>query len=720
MKKQLLNTGPSIQKYNKINKWLLFDEDNKIKINSGKIDIGQHISSTLALICSKNTGVKYDQIEVINLDTNFSPDEGKTASSLSTSHSGTAIKSISIELKSQFLKYVLLKFNTTLDQLELDNGIARKKNTNKSISYWDFAKTEDFNKIIINDVVEEKKFTIFNNDEDQAIELKNIHKIVTGKYKFVHDLNFNKMLHARLIRPPNYYSKFVKIDKKTLDKINQFDIKLVIKGSFIAILCNDEFLVAKYLDIVKNSITWKSISNLPSKDTFSLIEENEKESLLVKKGGEATFDKIPKLKDFLKNTNFITKTTTYKRPYLMHGSIGPSAACAIFENNNYTIYSHSQGIYDLKLAISKALNTSEKNVHIKYSPGSGCYGHNGADDVAFEAAFLAKENPNYHILLKWTREDEHCWEPYGSASINKLTSTLDDKEQIIHWSHEVFSDTYMTRPSQSELYNFISYKLINNDFKKRRSEPRTAAHMGIHRNLDPIYVFKKKRLVKNLVHDLPLRTSALRTLGAFANVMALESFLDEIAKSINIDPFDFRINHLKDKRGKDVLLNLKSLMSKDNKKKGHHRGIGFSRYKNLAAYCGVGIELYVTDAVEIKLAKAWISIDAGEVAYKDGIKFQAEGGLIQASSWCLYEEVKYDANGIISKDWNEYKIIGFDNIPVIKTNIINRKGFPYLGVGEAVAGPTGGAISNALHNALGQRIKTMPFTKENIMNELLN
>ena len=161
-------------------------------------------------------------------------------------------------------------------------------------------------------------------------------------------------------------------------------------------------------------------------------------------------------------------------------------------------------------------------------------------------------------------------------------------------------------------------------------------------------------------------------------------------------------------------------MNNNDLNPGCFRGIGFSRYKNSAAYCAVGVELKISDDLDIKLLNAWISVDAGEIAYEDGIKAQVEGGFIQAASWSLYEEVLFDSKEIISKDWDSYKIIGFDNIPNFKTNVIDRKGYPYLGVGEVVAGPTGGAISNALHEAVGQRIKKMPFTKENITKELLN
>ena len=150
------------------------------------------------------------------------------------------------------------------------------------------------------------------------------------------------------------------------------------------------------------------------------------------------------------------------------------------------------------------------------------------------------------------------------------------------------------------------------------------------------------------------------------------------------------------------------------------RGIGFSRYKNSAAYCAVGVELKVSDDLEIKLINAWITVDAGEVAYEDGIIAQLEGGFIQAASWTLYEEVLFDVKEITSKDWDTYKIIEFDNIPTFQTNVIDKNGYPYLGVGEVVAGPTGAAISNAICDAIGQRIKTMPFTKDNITKELLN
>ena len=712
------NSGPSIKLYRKISNWFNFDKNNVLQVYSGKIDIGQHISSTLALISSKITGINYDQVEIIKLNTDISPNEGKTASSLSVPDSGSAIKAASFTLRKSFLKYSLQTLKVDVDEIVFDNGIIKDINSNRSVSYWDFANTKEFDELIIPEEFDENEIKEFNYKNNQKIETKTIHDIVSGKYSYVHDLKFPKMLHARIIRPPNYYSKFVKIINEIEDKLIELDIKLIVKGSFLAILSPDEFLVVKYLEIIKQNIVWEELRDLSNNNIYKSLKENDRDTLLVKSGGQAFYEAIPIIKDF-KDKSCTTLTSEYKKGYLMHGPIGPSAACSIFSNNKFIIYSHSQALYDLKLSCSEYFGVNPENVTLKFIPGSGCYGHNGADDVAFEAGLLSKEFPDTHVLLKWTRQDEHCWEPYGSASLNKLTGVINDKGKIIYWSNEVFSDTYMTRPSNTELDNFISYNLVNNHFIKRKSTPKTNAHMGIHRNLDPLYDFGETRLIKNLVHDLPLRTSALRTLGAFSNVVALECFINEIAKTKNIDPFEIRINHLSDERAIGVIKNLRDQMTKEIQKEGLHRGIGFSRYKNSAAFCAVGVELKVNDDLEIKLINAWISVDAGEVAYEDGIKAQVEGGFIQAASWSLYEEVKFDTKEIISIDWDTYQIIGFDNIPNIKTDVLDKEGLPYLGVGEVVAGPTGAAISNAISDALGQTIKTMPFTKEIITKELL-
>ena len=205
----------------------------------------------------------------------------------------------------------------------------------------------------------------------------------------------------------------------------------------------------------------------------------------------------------------------------------------------------------------------------------------------------------------------------------------------------------------------------------------------------------------------------------FGNVLAIESFMNELAEKADIEPIIFRLNHLSDDRAREVLIGLNDQMQKSPLNANNSRGIGFARYKNSAAYCAVGIEIKLTDEVELKLVNAWISVDAGEVIYKDAVISQLEGGLIQGASWTIYEQVEYDTRSILSKDWDNYKIIGFDNIPNINVKIIERKGFPFLGVGEVVAGPVSAAIANALYETLGVRVRNLPFTKEKITEEIL-
>ena len=302
-----LKTGSSIKSYNKLSNWFNFDKENVLQVYSGKIDIGQHISSTLALIASKITNIKYSQVEIVRLNTNISPDEGKTASSLSTPDSGTAIKSASIILRKNFINYALRELKINLNEMIFENGIIKDIKSNKSISYWDFAKTDNFKSLIIPIEIEDKDIKSLNYSNKQKVELKTIKDIVTGRYKYVHDLYFPNMLHARIIRPPNYFSKFKSIDDDFQKILDINNIKFVSKGSFLALVASDEFLVVKYLELIKKKIHWEYIKDLPNKNIHDALQNNEKDTLLVKSGGEAYYEKIPNIKSFYIRYNLIIK-----------------------------------------------------------------------------------------------------------------------------------------------------------------------------------------------------------------------------------------------------------------------------------------------------------------------------------------------------------------------------------------------------------------------------
>jgi CO/xanthine dehydrogenase Mo-binding subunit len=402
----------------------------------------------------------------------------------------------------------------------------------------------------------------------------------------------------------------------------------------------------------------------------------------------------------------------------MHGSIGPSAAMALFEDGRMSVWTHSQGIYILRTSMAEALGMDEDNLRLIHTPGAGCYGHNGADDAAMEAALIARANPDKPILLKWSRDDEHAWEPYGTCMTMDLTASVDKNGAVLHWNHESYGDTYSMRPragaNQVGPRRLIATHLLSDPLEPLIMGPTMGRHVGIHRNQDPLYAFPNTRIVKHLVRGLPLRTSALRALGAYGNVFAIESFMDELAEEAGIDPVNFRLRHLEDDRGKAVLKKvanrMKAWTSESDAAIG--QGIAFAQYKNNSAYAAVGIEVEVNDAAEIRLVRAVIAADAGQIVDPDGLIAQFEGGLIQAASWTLHEAVQFDSGGITSRDWDSYPILRFDNVPKVETILIDRPDGKFLGAGEATAGPTAAAIANAVKQATGLRLRRLPFTPD--------
>jgi CO/xanthine dehydrogenase Mo-binding subunit len=327
------------------------------------------------------------------------------------------------------------------------------------------------------------------------------------------------------------------------------------------------------------------------------------------------------------------------------------------------------------------------------------------------------------VLLKWSREDEHAWEPYGTCMAMDLSASLDAGGAVVAWRHESAGDTFAMRPrsgpDRAGPRRLLAMRHRADPLEAPLAQPAMGHHVGIHRNLEPLYTFPDPRLVKHLVRGLPLRTSSLRALGAFANVFAIESFMDELAQAAGEDPVAFRLRHLADPRAKAVLEAAATQLAASPLPAGRGRGLAFAQYKNAKAYAAVGIELEVTDAADVRLHRAVIAADAGQVVDPNGLTAQLEGGLLQAASWTLYEAVTFDSGGITSRDWDSYPILGFDNVPEIETILLDRPDAPFLGAGEATSGPTAAAIANAIEDATGLRLRRLPFTPDAIRSAAL-
>ena len=356
--------------------------------------------------------------------------------------------------------------------------------------------------------------------------------------------------------------------------------------------------------------------------------------------------------------------------------------------------------------------------------GSGCYGHNGADDVALDAALLARALPGIPVKLQWTRGDEFGCEPLGSPMVMKLKASLDAAGKVVDWNHELWSDTHSTRPYDPDGCNLLAAWQLQNPLPAGPSRNIPQPSGGSDRNAIPLYVFPQQKITNHLLLDQPIRTSALRTLGAYANVFALESFMDELANAAGADPIEFRLRHLSDARARAVIERAAAMArwpggrgTTGDVLKG--RGIGFAKYKNLAVYCAVIVDVAVdTRSGEIRVERAWSAADAGLVVNPDGLRNQIEGGIIQSTSWTLHEAMANDASGKLTRNWNDYPILRFAQVPLLQVELINRPEERPLGVGEGAQGPTMAAIANAFANATGQRLRDLPLTPERVKQAL--
>ena len=382
------------------------------------------------------------------------------------------------------------------------------------------------------------------------------------------------------------------------------------------------------------------------------------------------------------------------------------------------MWTHSQGVYLLRGALAQALGVEADAVRVIHVEGPGCYGHNGADDAALDAALLARVVPGRPVRLQWTREDEHAWEPYGPAMVVKLQASLDGHGRLLDWNHDVWSNTHMARAlPYGDRSALLAAWHRASPLPRPQPFPMLAYHAGIHRNADPLYAVPRRRIVKHFVENTPLRVSSTRSLGAYANVFAIESFMDELAHAAGTDPLDFRLQYLDDVCARAVLQAAaeRAGWTRRRMESGRGGGIGFARYKNQKCYAAVVVDVRVDlTTAEIRLERAVIAADAGQIVDPSGLANQLEGGVIQSASWTLKEQVVFDRTRVTSVDWESYPILTFSEAPEIETVLLDQPGQPFLGSGEATQGPTAGAIANAIFAAIGVRLRQIPFTPHRV------
>ncbi len=679
----------SIKRYPNINAWIEVLADGKVRIFTGKAELGQGIRTAIAQVAAEELELEMESVEVVLADTLRTPNEGYTVGSGSIEQSAMAVRYAAAAAKMKLLELASAKLKVPVNELNITNGKIYAKNKTQTLSFTQLLEGKQIGGQVT-EPVKLKPGSAYKLS-GKAIPREDIKWMVQAKADYLQDLRFEGMVHARMVHPPAYGAELKKYDEGYVKKKIPGLLKTINNGSFLAVIASDEYDAVRAQRAMRQSAAWNNPAKMPGeKNLKGYILKLPVQTDRIHEAGKITSD------------NF-THSATYYKPYIMHGSSGPSCAVALWDNKKLYIWSHSQGVFPLREAIAELTSLPSDQIEVTGVPGSGCYGHNGADDVSAEAAVIALNYPGKHVRLQWMREEEHAWEPYGSAMVLKVSATLDASGKITHWKHDLWSDSHSSRPG-GKAENLLPARYL----EKRFNSTGAGYIGGAVRNSEPYYAIPNQQINANAFHG-PLRVSALRSLGAYGNIFALESFMDELATKANKDPFAFRLMHLTDQRAKDVITKLRDMISHQKVEQGSGIGIAFSRYKNSAAYCAVAALVEVNEKEQmVRVKKMWAAIDAGEVINTDGLKNQTEGGMIQSASWTLKEEVKFDSTQITSTDWGTYPILRFHETPEVEVAIIPRQDEEAMGAGEAAQGPACAAILNGIFRACGKRVRDLP------------
>ncbi len=692
----------SLETNRRLAQWLTFNADGTVTVRPGKVEIGQGILTALVQIVAEELDIRVNRIRLVPAATTLSPDEGITSGSRSIQESGIALRFAAAEARELLYARAADKLGASIEQLSADDGVITSR-AGGSVSYWELADESLLEREASGDVQPKSaaEYTLVG----RPLQRIDIPAKVVGLPVYVHDLERPGMLHARVVRAPGPGMRLATDDFQEVHALEGV-VAVVRDGNFLAVVAEREDQAIRASRRLARVATWEGGGDLPGTDPRYLLDFASEEELVGEKGDPA-------------HSAERTFSAEYSRGHVAHASLGPSCAVAQLCAGVYMIWTHSQGLFPLRGDLAAVLGVEQSRIELAHMEGAGCYGHNGADDVACDAALIARAVPERPIRVQWMREDEFAWEPYGSAMVARMEAGLDAAGTVVRWTYNVWSHGHSTRPGGRGGVNLLSAWQLEPPIPAARPGNPPLPAGGSHRNALPLYDFPNLRVTNHLVRAAPLRTSALRSLGAHVNVFAIESFMDELALEAGADPVEFRLRHLKDARARAVIEKAAELAGWTSRERGNGergRGIGFAQYKNLGCYVAVIVQVAVAETVRVE--RAWSAVDVGQAINSDGVVNQVEGGIVQAVSWTLKERIDYDREGVLSRTWDEYPILTFPEVPEMEVALIDRPERPPLGAGEGAAGPTAGAIGNAIFNALGVRIRDMPFTRERLISAL--
>jgi len=680
----------SLEKSPMLDSWIGVGGDGTITVFTGKAELGQGIRTALGQLAAEELGVRFERITLVTADTARTPDEGYTAGSNSMKDSGTAIVNAAAQARELLVAEAAKKWNVAPDTLTVREG-AVVAGDGRRLEYRELVASQALHVRASGASVRAKTRDVIG----KPVPRVDIPRKVTGGVAYVQDLRLPGMVHARVVRPPQHGAKLVSLDTASAERMPGV-LRVVRDGSYVAVIATREFEAVRAARALSDRAKWDG-GKLPPVDIYPHLTSLASQDTVILDRQSASL--VP-----------ATHEAVFRRPYQLHGAIGPSCAVGLFQDGKLTIWSHTQGVFPLRSAIAEMLGMERDHVRCIHMEGSGCYGHNGADDAGADAALLARALPGRPVRVQWMREEEHSWEPFGPAMVTRARAALDNG-RISSWEFDVWSNTHSTRPGKAGELGPAS--LLAKPFPPSAPRPIPQPEGGGDRNAIPLYAIARARVSHRFIPEMPLRVSALRALGAYMNVFSIESFMDELAAAAKADPVEFRLRHLEDPRAAEVVRTAARRFGWDGfaRSRGHGRGFAFARYKNLAAYCAIAMEVEVIrESGEIRVGRVAAAVDSGEAVNPDGLRNQVEGGIVQSLSWTMLESVTWDTQRITSRDWGRYPILRFAHVPrSVEVDVIDRPGAPFLGTGEASQGPAAAALANAVADATGIRIREIPL-----------
>jgi nicotinate dehydrogenase subunit B len=711
-----------------LDSWLTIGANGSVTVYTSKVDLGTGVLTALTQIMAEELDVAVRRIRMITGDTDRTIDQSQTSGSRTLRKAGPQLRQAAAAARQELLRRASVQLKLPPQSLTVEDGVVSgPEPASESVSYWQLIGDKRFNlPITASGTGADLKVALevpVKDPKEYKIVGKSIPRVdlpakVSGEFVYCQDIKVQSMLHGRIVRPNDVLSEPQFVDEKSIGDIPDI-VAVVKKGSFVGVIAKTEWSAIQAAAQLK--ITWTQASTkLPATpdELYSYLANtaNFAEQVVANKTAAANNSgRSSKRKTF---------EATYRWPFQMHGMIGPSCAVADVQNDRARIWTGSQGTHRTRKAVADLLGFAERNVQVIYAEGSGCYGRLCPDDVAEDAAVLSRA-VHKPVRVQWMRQDEHVWEPKGSAQLIHVEASLDDNKNIEWWA---LSDRYF--PYTAGVDNRL---LASRQIGMPQTGQGNMGHGFTYGKAGggDLYAFPNQYIVSPVVpwiqNDLtPLRTCNLRAPGTIARTFASECFIDELASIAKIDPVEYRLAlPLNDERTREALKaaatrakwkprSPRSNQNNDASAKG--RGVACANRDGTVVTAIADIEVD-KESGRIAVHRITIAQDCGMIANPDGVRNQVEGNVLQGVSRTLFEEVEFGERSVKNSTWANYRTLRFEDIPDVEIVLIDRPELGFLGVGEAAIIPVPAAIANALYDAIQVRLRTVPLTPARIKAE---